>query len=376
MKLVTLLFATITLLTVVACGDDQADAPTPAATITPLSTPAVPIATVAPRSATLIAPAPTHTPLPAPTAPIAAVAAVAPNTPTPLVVAVAPITPTPAVVAVAPNSPTPTVAAVAPNTPTPLVVAVAPNTPTPLVVAVAPITPTPMVAAVTPITPTPFPVPSPFQLQRTLPQARQLHLPRLLKHLSLRLPIHLLLLQRWFLLLLRLEVPLQLQRRFLLLLRLRKSHSYPYSNAGSYCYCDSGSHSYPYSNAGSYCLLPTPTITPEPTPSVNPALAGYSPLMIEAVSSYPAKFDFVSDGLTSQEKNVLDWADSRLFSNESFLESKYSPNNWPSDVKLASVQAIPLLMNAIDIQKKSDGKHVINWEVGQPRPDTGRVGCI
>ena len=84
--------------------------------------------------------------------------------------------------------------------------------------------------------------------------------------------------------------------------------------------------------------------------------------MIEAVSSYPAKFDFVSDGLTSQEKNVLDWADSRLFSNESFLESKYSPNNWPSDVKLASVQAIPLLMNAIDIQKKSDGKHVINWE--------------
>ena len=96
---------------------------------------------------------------------------------------------------------------------------------------------------------------------------------------------------------------------------------------------------------------------------MNPALAGYSPLMIEAVSSYPAKFDFVSDGLTSQEKNVLDWADSRLFSNESFLASKYSPNNWPSDVKLASVQAIPLLMNAIDIQKKSDGKHVINWEV-------------
>ena len=95
---------------------------------------------------------------------------------------------------------------------------------------------------------------------------------------------------------------------------------------------------------------------------MNPALAGYSPLMIEAVSSYPAKFDFVSDGLTPQEKNVLDWADSRLFSNESFLASKYSPNNWPSDVKLASVQAIPLLMNAIDIQKKSDGKHVINWE--------------
>ena len=100
-----------------------------------------------------------------------------------------------------------------------------------------------------------------------------------------------------------------------------------------------------------------------PTPSVDPALATYSPLLIEAVSSYPAGLDFVGDGLSPDEKNVLDWADSRLFSNESFLASKYSPDNWPSDVKLASVQAIPLLMNAIDIQKKSDGKHAINWEV-------------
>ena len=32
-------------------------------------------------------------------------------------------------------------------------------------------------------------------------------------------------------------------------------------------------------------------------------------------------------------------------------------------MKLASVQAVPLLMLAIDIQKKSDGKHVISWEV-------------
>ena len=85
-------------------------------------------------------------------------------------------------------------------------------------------------------------------------------------------------------------------------------------------------------------------------------------MLVEAVSSYPAGLDFVGDGLSPDEKNVLDWADSRLFSNESFLASKYSPNNWPSDVKLASVQAIPLLMNAIDIEKKADGKHVINWE--------------
>ena len=108
---------------------------------------------------------------------------------------------------------------------------------------------------------------------------------------------------------------------------------------------------------------PTPTNTPVPTPSVDPALAGYSPLLVEAVSSYPARLDFVGDGLSADEKNVLDWADSRLFSNPNFLASKYGPDNWPSDVKLASVQAVPLLMLAIDIQVKTDGKHVISWEL-------------
>ena len=100
-----------------------------------------------------------------------------------------------------------------------------------------------------------------------------------------------------------------------------------------------------------------------PTPSVDPALAGYSPLLVEAVSSYPARLDFVGDGLSPHEKNVLDWADSRLFTNPNFLASIYGPDNWPSDAKLASVQAVPLLMLAIDIQKKPDGKHVINWDV-------------
>ena len=108
---------------------------------------------------------------------------------------------------------------------------------------------------------------------------------------------------------------------------------------------------------------PTATNTPVPTPSVDPALAGYSPLLVEAVSSYPAGLDFVGDGLSPDEKNILDWADSRLFSNPNFLASIYGPDNWPSDVKLASVQAVPLLMLAIDVQKKPDGKHVINWEV-------------
>ena len=108
---------------------------------------------------------------------------------------------------------------------------------------------------------------------------------------------------------------------------------------------------------------PTPTNTPVPTPSVDPALARYSPLLVEAVSSYPSGLDFVGDGLSPHEQDILDWADGRIFSNPNFLASKYGPDNWPSDVKLASVQAVPLLMLAIDIQKESDGKHVINWEV-------------
>ena len=67
--------------------------------------------------------------------------------------------------------------------------------------------------------------------------------------------------------------------------------------------------------------------------------------------------DFVRDGLTTEEKNILGWADSRLFSNPAF-------------------QAIPLLMLEIDIQKKSDGKHVINWKVDSPGPRPGRSGHI
>ena len=73
--------------------------------------------------------------------------------------------------------------------------------------------------------------------------------------------------------------------------------------------------------------------------------------------------DFVRDGLNAEEKNVLAWADSRLFSNPAFLASKWGPDNWPSDVKTASVQAIPLLMLEIDIEKMPNGKHVVSWGV-------------
>ncbi len=105
--------------------------------------------------------------------------------------------------------------------------------------------------------------------------------------------------------------------------------------------------------------MPSPTATPTPAPATNPGLAGYAPLLKEAV----AGMDFVRDGLNAEEKNVLDWADSRLFSNPAFLASKWGPDKWPSEVKTASVQAIPLLMLEIDIEKRSDGKHVITWGV-------------
>ena len=95
---------------------------------------------------------------------------------------------------------------------------------------------------------------------------------------------------------------------------------------------------------------------------MHPSVAGYSPLLAEAASNLPADHDFVRDGLSAGEREVLDWADSRLFRNENFRASKWDLDNWPSDVKAASVQAIPLLMLEIDIQKRSNGHHVVSWE--------------
>ena len=70
-------------------------------------------------------------------------------------------------------------------------------------------------------------------------------------------------------------------------------------------------------------------------------------MLVEAVSSYPAGLDFVGDGLSPDEKNILDWADGRLFTNPNFLASKYGPDNWPSDVKLASVLVQMILRLAL-----------------------------
>ena len=67
---------------------------------------------------------------------------------------------------------------------------------------------------------------------------------------------------------------------------------------------------------------PTPTPVPPPSgPPLHPSLAGYSTLFASVMWTLPAQYDFVSDGLTAGEKEVMDWADSRLFSNDDFLDS-------------------------------------------------------
>ncbi len=134
--------------------------------------------------------------------------------------------------------------------------------------------------------------------------------------------------------------------------------------------------------------VPTPTLTPAPsptpTPSVNPELAGYSPLLAKAASNLPSEYDFVSDGLNAEERDILDWADTRLFSNPAFLTSKWGPDNWPvtvpgqgypesgftpknplsgDELQVASAQALVLMMMGIDIGKRSSGHHVISWKV-------------
>ena len=148
--------------------------------------------------------------------------------------------------------------------------------------------------------------------------------------------------------------------------------------------------------------IPPPTQTPRPTrtplPPQRPALpsvAGYSPLLAQAASNLPAKYDFVRDGLSPEERRILDWADSRLFSNPNFLESKWGPDNWPythsqesqsryesamrsrgiqnpygpddtapeAEIRLVSAQALILMMREIDIQKRSNGHHVVSWEL-------------
>ena len=98
----------------------------------------------------------------------------------------------------------------------------------------------------------------------------------------------------------------------------------------------------------------------------------------------PPQYDFVSDGLSTEERDILDWADSRLFSNENFLKSQWGPENWPvsghgqgypeskftpkeplsgEELQVASVQALVLMMMEIDIGKRSNGHHVIGWKL-------------
>ena len=113
-------------------------------------------------------------------------------------------------------------------------------------------------------------------------------------------------------------------------------------------------------------------------------MATYSPLLGRAASSLPTEYDFVSDGLSPEEQKVLEWADSRLFGNQNFLDSEWGPDRWPvpgseyygnkgkytvddpltdSELRLVSAQAVIAMMLEIDIQKKANGHHVVSWDV-------------
>ena len=65
-------------------------------------------------------------------------------------------------------------------------------------------------------------------------------------------------------------------------------------------------------------MPPTPIHTPTPQPTVRPELAGLSQLVVDAVLALPAKLDFATDGLSDEEIEVLEWADSRLFQQREF----------------------------------------------------------
>ena len=120
---------------------------------------------------------------------------------------------------------------------------------------------------------------------------------------------------------------------------------------------------------------------------MHPDLAGYSPLLAQAASSLTAEYDFLRDGLSAVERRILDWADSRLFGNPAFLESGFGPDSWPMalrnyveeatrqnisgpgdpaadhEFRVASVQAVVLMIREIGIDKRTDGRHVVGWEV-------------
>ena len=108
-----------------------------------------------------------------------------------------------------------------------------------------------------------------------------------------------------------------------------------------------------------------PTSTPHYVQQTTvPDSPEYSPLLTEAMSKYPEKFNFDGRGLNPIEERTMRLADAKFFTNKNFLESKYGPKNWPSEVKTASIQALLLMMDEIDIKRKPKGRHKIGWSPG------------
>ena len=100
------------------------------------------------------------------------------------------------------------------------------------------------------------------------------------------------------------------------------------------------------------------------TKSKTEDLSEYSSMLVEAFSNYPKEFDFVSNGLDPIEKRFLEIIDVNILKNKNFLDSKYSPDNWPSEIRLASIQTLYPLSRKIEIIKRPGGNHEISWPDG------------
>ena len=80
----------------------------------------------------------------------------------------------------------------------------------------------------------------------------------------------------------------------------------------------------------------------------------YHPLLVRGLVSAPGGYDLLKDGLDERELYVLDVANSSLLNNESFQKGPYGSDNWPSDLRVRSALALPLMMDKIKISRGLD----------------------
>ena len=80
----------------------------------------------------------------------------------------------------------------------------------------------------------------------------------------------------------------------------------------------------------------------------------YHPFLVRGLVSAPGGYDLLKDGLDERELYVLDVANVSLLNNESFQNGPYGSDNWPSDLRVRSALALPLMMDKIKISRGLD----------------------